>query len=33
MFPIDVKSTFLNEPIEELIFVTQQLGFEIKDRE
>lgn len=30
---IDVKSTVLIGPIEELIFVTRSLGFEMKDME
>lgn len=32
-FHLNVKSLFLNEPIDELIFVTQPTGFVIKSKE
>jgi hypothetical protein len=33
LYHLDVKSTFLNDPLEELVFVAQSLGFEIKGKE
>lgn len=30
---MDVKSTFMNCPLNELVYVTQPLGFEIKGNE
>jgi hypothetical protein len=33
LYHLDIKSTFLNGPLEELVFVAQCLGFEIKGKE
>lgn len=33
LFHLDVKSTFLNGPLDELMFVTQPPGFKIKGKE
>lgn len=33
LYHLDVKSTFLNDPLEETMYVTQRLGFVIKGNE
>lgn len=33
LYHLDVNSTFVNDPLEELIYVTRPQGFEIKGKE
>lgn len=33
LYHLDVNSTFVNDPLEELVYVTRPQGFEIKGKE